>query len=85
MEPERLPEAIQKSPVLTEAHRGLLLSVPGIPLINPAYQDDHLRQIVQYYGLNPDDMDRELQIHAAALLDQGRIDAAWQVLLSGLG
>ena len=52
-----------------------------MPVIDPAFEDDHAKQIVQYYNLNPDDMEKELHLYAKKLLAEGKINQAWQVLL----
>ena len=77
-----LPTAIKNSAVLTGNHLGQLANVDQLPTINPAFENDHLKQIVQYYILNPDEMETETHKLAAFLLDNGNVDDAWQVLLS---
>jgi hypothetical protein len=54
-----------------------------MPDIDPAFEDAHVKQIVQYYSLNPEEMEGELHKHAAALLQQNKVNEAWQVLLAG--
>jgi hypothetical protein len=51
--------------------------------VDPSFDDAHLRQIIQYYSINPDEMEKELHDHAKKLLEQNKIKEAWQVLLSG--
>lgn len=80
---DALPESIRYSKVLTGNHLGMLANVHEMPVVQPSYSDDHLKQIVQYYALNPDDMELELHRHAAGLLDTGKVAEAWQVLLAG--
>lgn len=80
---DALPASIRHSRILTGNQLGMLANIHELPVVQPAYADDHLKQIVQYYALNPDDMEAELHHHAAALLDQGRVEDAWQVLLAG--
>lgn len=80
---DNLPDAVRLSRILTGNNLGQLANVQEIPTIDPAYDDDHLKQIVQYYSLNPEDMEKELHLHARNLLDQGKTTAAWQVLLAG--
>jgi hypothetical protein len=41
-----------------------------------------VKEIVQYFSPNPEEMELELHRHAAHLLNQGRVDDAWQVLLT---
>jgi flavin reductase (DIM6/NTAB) family NADH-FMN oxidoreductase RutF len=77
-----LPDNIRNSKVLTGNNLGMLANVTGIPDIDPNFEDDTLKQIVIYYSLNPEEMERELHIYAASLLDAGKIDDAWQVLLA---
>ena len=43
-----------------------------------------LKNIIQYYSINPDEMERELHMHAKNLLDEGLVNEAWQVLLAGV-
>ena len=49
-----------------------------------AFNDDKLKNIIQYFSINPDDMDKELHSYAKTLLDAGKVNEAWQVLLSAL-
>ena len=77
-----LPDNIRNSKVLTGNNLGMLANVTGIPDIDPNFEDDTLKHIVIYYSLNPEEMERELHIYAVSLLDAGKIDAAWQVLLA---
>lgn len=80
---DALPASLRNSRVLTGNELGQLANVHELPIIDAGYDDPHLRQIIQYYSLNPDDMERELHTHAAKLLRDGKVEAAWQVLLSG--
>ena len=81
---DNLPESIRVSNVLTGNDLGQLANIPELPVIDPAFEDDHVKQIMQYYNLNPDDMEKELHTYAKKLLDQGKINQAWQVLLSAV-
>lgn len=81
---DNLPLTVRSSKILTGNNLGQLANMQEIPPIDPSYEDDHLKQIVQYYNLNPEDMEKELHLHARNLLDQGKISDAWQVLLAGL-
>lgn len=80
---DALPAAIRSSTVLTGNNLGQLANVHEMPIVNPAFTDDTLKNIVQYYAINPDDMDKELHHYAAALLKENKVEAAWQVLLAG--
>lgn len=82
---DALPPSLRNSPVLTGNNLGQLANVTAIPAIDPAFDDAHLKQIMQYYSINPEDMEKELQAYAKKLLDHGRVQEAWQVLLAGTG
>ncbi|HVG15800.1 MAG TPA: hypothetical protein VM935_12595 [Chitinophagaceae bacterium] len=78
---ERLPAEILQSAVLSESHLAQLASLPELPLIDPSFEDEHLKNIIYYYSLNPQDMEKETHLYAASLLDKGNVYDAWQVLL----
>jgi flavin reductase (DIM6/NTAB) family NADH-FMN oxidoreductase RutF len=78
---DRLPEHIRNSSVLTGNDLGMLGNVEEIPLIDPSYENEDLKKIVQYYSLNPDDMEREIHLLAQKLLKERKVAEAWQVLL----
>lgn len=78
---DALPMSIRSSRVLTGNHLGQLANVHDMPVIDPAFENDELKQIVLYYSLNPADMEAEAHKLAARLLDEGNVIAAWQVLL----
>lgn len=79
---DALPPAIRNSRILSGNNLGLLANVHEMPLISPAFDDHHLKQIFQYYSINPADMENELHAYAKKLLDEGRVQDAWQVLLA---
>lgn len=79
---DSLPAAIRTSKILSGNNLGLLANVFALPDINPAFDDNRVKQIVQYYSISPDEMEKELHIYAKALLDAGKVNEAWQVLLS---
>ena len=79
---DALQENIRNSKVLTGNHLGLLANVHETPAIDPSYHDDRLKNIFQYYSINPEEMEKELQQYAKELLDIGKVKEAWQVLLS---
>jgi len=80
---DSLPESIRKSHTLSGNDLGQLGNVQELPFIDPAFDDDHLKQIIQYYSLNPEEMEKELHLHAKKLLAEGKLREAWQVLLAG--
>ena len=79
---DNLPEGILKSNILTGNHLGQLANVHQLPLIQPSFDDVHLKNIIQYYAHSPEEMEKELHSYAAKLLDEGKVTNAWQVLLS---
>jgi hypothetical protein len=78
---DQLPESVRNSTILTGNHLGMLANVAAFPEIDPAFADDQVKQIFQYFSVNPVEMEKELHRYAAALLDAGDIAKAWQVLL----
>lgn len=80
---DSLPENIRNSRLLTGNELGQLANVHELPGIDPAFEDDHLKQIILYYSLNPEEMEKELHAYAKKLLAAGKVQAAWQILLAG--
>jgi flavin reductase (DIM6/NTAB) family NADH-FMN oxidoreductase RutF len=80
---DALPESIRNSKILTGNNLGQLANVHEMPFIDPSFDDGNLKQIIQYYSINPDEMEKELHSYAKKLLDEGKIREAWQVLLAG--
>jgi hypothetical protein len=79
---DSLPESIRNSRLLSGNHLGQLANVHEMPVVDPAFHDERLKQIIGYYSVSPDEMERELHSYAAQLLDKGFTTAAWQVLLA---
>jgi flavin reductase (DIM6/NTAB) family NADH-FMN oxidoreductase RutF len=79
---DALPESIRSSKILTGNNLGQLANVTEVPIIEPAYDDAHLKNIIQYYSLNNEEMENELHRYAKKLLDEGKVKEAWQVLLA---
>ena len=77
-----LPESISKSSILSITQLELLVEVKELPTVNPSFTDDRLKNIFQYYSLTPEEMDAEIHRYASELLNEGKVDEAWQVLLS---
>jgi flavin reductase (DIM6/NTAB) family NADH-FMN oxidoreductase RutF len=80
---DALPQSIRSSKILTGNNLGQLANVDEYPVIEPSFDDNHLRQIIQYYSLSPDEMEKELHAYAKILLDTNKLYEAWQVLLAG--
>ena len=79
---DALPRGIRNSKILTGNHLGQLANVHEMPVVEPSFNDDRLKNIIQYYSINPEEMDSELHYYAARLLDDGNVHDAWQVLLA---
>ncbi len=79
---DSLPGSIKNSKILSGNHLGQLANVNEMPFVDPAFEDEKLKNIFQYYSIEPEEMERELHLYAAILLNEGKIDEAWQVLLA---
>lgn len=79
---DALPESIRNSSILTGNNLGQLANVHDMPIIAPSFEDEKLKNIIQYYSINPSEMEKELHLYAKELLDAGKVNEAWQVLLS---
>lgn len=79
---DALPAGIRSSTILTGNNLGQLANVHDMPAIEPSFEDEKLKNIIQYYSINPSEMEKELHIYAKELLDSGKVNEAWQVLLS---
>ncbi len=79
---DQLPESIRNSKILTGNHLGKLANVHQVPDIEPAFDDEKLKSIFQYFSSDPIEMEKEFHSYAAELLDDGKVAAAWQVLLA---
>jgi flavin reductase (DIM6/NTAB) family NADH-FMN oxidoreductase RutF len=80
---DALPHGIRNSIVLTGNHLGMLGNVHDMPVIDPAFGDDRLKNIIQYYSISPVEMEKELHLYAKELLNEGKVVEAWQILLAG--
>ena len=80
---DALPMHIRNSDILTGNRLGQLANVHQPPVFDPSFNDEHLKNIFQYYSITPDEMEKELHRYAQRLLDIGNVAAAWQVLLAG--
>ncbi len=78
---DALPASIRQSRVLTGNQLGQLANVHETPVILPSFGDEHVKNIVQYFSVNPAEMEKELHNYAARLLDENKVEEAWQVLL----
>lgn len=79
---DALPETIRNSNILTGNNLGQLANVHDYPTVDATFEDERLKTIIQYFSINPDEMDKELHRYAKELLDAGKVNEAWQVLLA---
>lgn len=79
---DALPEGLRSSKLLTANELAQLANVHEMPVVDPAFNDDQLKNIVQYYAVDPVEMENELQLYARKLLQQEKVREAWQVLLA---
>jgi len=79
-----LPVSIRSSSILSGNDLAQLANVSEIPNIDPSFNDDKLKHIIQYYSLNTEEMERELHSYAKTLLQQGKVNEAWQILLASI-
>lgn len=79
---DQLPTGIRNSKILTGNQLAQLANVQTIPEIDPAFENERLKNIVQYFSINPSEMEVELHKYAAELLNQKRLNDAWQILLA---
>ena len=77
-----LPSSIKNSAVLSGNDLGQLANVHVLPTINPTFHDEKLKNIIQYFSLQPDEMEKELHLYAKQLLAEGKTMEAWQILLA---
>ena len=79
---DALPQTIRESRVLTGNNLGQLANVHEMPFVDVSFEDDTLKNIILYYSINPVEMEKELHIYAKELLNNGKVNEAWQVLLT---
>jgi flavin reductase (DIM6/NTAB) family NADH-FMN oxidoreductase RutF len=79
---DQLPVSIRNSNILTGNHLGQLANLQQLPVYEPSFYDVNVKNIVQYFSANPEDMEVELHRYAASLLHDGKVKEAWQVLLA---
>lgn len=79
---DQLPKSIRFSKILTGSHLGQLANIHEPAIIEPSFDDKKLKSIFEYFSLNPEEMEIELHLYAAELLNEGKVNDAWQVLLA---
>ncbi len=79
---DALPDSIRASAILTGNELAQLANVTELPFVDPSFNDDKLKNIIQYFSIDPQEMEAELHQYAKQLLNGGKVEAAWQVLLA---
>jgi len=77
-----LPQSIKTSKILSGNNLAQLANVTEVPVVDATFEDEQLKNIFQYYSIDPQEMENELHKYAKQLLDENKIYEAWQVLLS---
>lgn len=80
---DALPEWIRSSHILTGNNLGMLGNSTSVPVVDEVLYDDRLSQLIKEYGEDHAARRQALHIYAKELLDNGNVEKAWQVLLSG--
>ncbi len=78
---DALPASIRNSKWLSGNNLGQLANVHELPDLDPAFDDHQYKQIIQYFSINPTELEEELHRYAQKLLNAGKVNQAWQVLL----
>ncbi|MDQ3048121.1 MAG: flavin reductase family protein [Bacteroidota bacterium] len=82
---DQIPENIRNSSVLTGNNLGMLGNVERLPDSSEikAYKNSTaMSEAVENYGKNIEQKEQQLHIIAKGLLNHGKVDEAWKVLLS---
>ncbi len=79
---DQLPASIRNSKILNGNDLGKLANVNELPVVDASFDDDKLKNIILYFSINPDDMERELHTYAKELLNKNKVEEAWQILLA---
>lgn len=79
---DSLPEGIRNSNILTGNNLGQLANVHDMPEVEISFDDEKLKNIIQYYSISPAEMEKVIHLYAKELLDAGKVKEAWQVLLT---
>jgi len=80
---DSLPKSIRESSVLTGNNLAQLANVHAYPAVDPGFTNERLKNIVQYFSLQQDELEKELHKYAQELLNDDKVNEAWQILLFG--
>jgi flavin reductase (DIM6/NTAB) family NADH-FMN oxidoreductase RutF len=81
---DALPLSVRSSTILTGNDLAQLANVNEFPNVDATFNDDNLKNIIQYFSINPEEMERELHSYAKKLLEEGKVNLAWQILLASI-
>ena len=81
---DSLPVSIRQSTILSGNNLAQLGNLQELPPVDPTFTDDRLKNIILYYSIDPNEMEKELHYYAKDLLDAGKVQEAWQVLLAAV-
>lgn len=81
---DALPLSVRSSNILTGNDLAQLANVNEFPNVDATFNDDNLKNIIQYFSINPEEMERELHSYAKKLLEEGKVNHAWQILLASI-
>ena len=79
---DQLPASIKNSKILNGNDLGKLANVNELPVVDASFDDDKLKNIILYFSINPENMERELHTYAKELLNKNKVEDAWQILLA---
>jgi hypothetical protein len=78
---EALPESFRSSEVLTGNHLARLANVSVLPVRDIGFKDERHEAIMQYFKPE-NNLLKRIHLYAKELIDDGKIEQAWQVLLA---
>ncbi|GEO08236.1 flavin reductase family protein [Segetibacter aerophilus] len=79
---DALPESIRTSKILTGNHLGMLANVQRVPSPDLAFSNKHLENLDTKSDEDQPNYEVKKHQYAARLLDENKVDEAWQVLIS---
>jgi flavin reductase (DIM6/NTAB) family NADH-FMN oxidoreductase RutF len=78
---DALPALVRNSDVLTGNHLARLANVSELPARNRKFKDERLDAILHYFKPE-NNLQNRIHMYVRDLIDEGRIEQAWQVLLN---
>ena len=61
---DSLPVSIRQSTILSGNNLAQLGNLQELPPVDPTFTDDRLKNIILYYSIDPDEMEKELHYYA---------------------